>query len=112
MRTTSSLESMNAVIQRKFQKRTHIFKFVKDLRMHDAIQSHDLLHLSSYKNLSPCLTRITANAQIREAKIKYFTENLQNGLITIDDFLKAMSTKEILPPDGMFENITLKLIKS
>lgn len=98
MRTTSSEESLNSVMQRRFSKRTTIFRFALDIQMHESIKATDLYQLSKNNILSPQLQRKRQEDRERDEKIKYFSALLNNNSISVAYFLKAMSRKDILPP--------------
>lgn len=102
MRTTSSVEGLNSVIQRSFPAKTHIFKFVDSLKMFEAIKSTDLYQLSTGEITSEQLERRRAVDKKRDEKIKYFSGKLNIGEISIASFLQAMSSKDILPPVGVY----------
>lgn len=103
MRTTSSLESMNSAIQRKLSKRTNIFRFSKDLRMHEAIKSSDLYQLFEGDISNRQLERKRAADRERDEKIKHFSALLENGYISVPYFLEVMSGKDVLPPVGSYD---------
>lgn len=100
MRTTSSLEALNSVIQRSFPAQTNIFKFVESLKLYEARKTTDLYQLSLRNTPSRKLERKRTADREREIKIQYFTRLLKDGEITVTTFLKSMSAKDILPPIG------------
>lgn len=102
MRTTSSVEAINSVIQRSFPGQTNIFKFTDSLRMHEAIKSTDMYQLYSGDITSDQLERRRLGDASREEKIKRLTMQLKNDEITLIDFLKSMSVKDVLPSTGWF----------
>lgn len=103
MRTTSSLESLNSVIQRNLSKRTNIFRTAKDLRMHEAIKTSDLYQLSTGEISNQQLARKRAADREREEKIKHFSVLLENNDITVPYFLRVMAGKDILPSVGTYD---------
>lgn len=94
MRTTSSLESFNAVLSRSIYKRFNFFKFIVKLKFHDARKSermhnlaHDVLAETQYE-------RRKAKDKDREKKIANVTEMLKNKEISIGRFLRVMATDD------------------
>lgn len=102
MRTTSSLEALNSVIQKTFPKKTTIFKFAESLRLLESIKATDLYQIGIGKITSPQLERRKAEDKERDKKIKYFTDKLYDGDISVAEFLLEMSDKDILITDGTF----------
>lgn len=100
MRTTSSLEAINSVIQRSFPGHTNIYKFIESLRLYDAQKSENLYKLSINDISNKQLKRKRVVDREREEKILYFTEQLKNGGISITLFLESMSGTDILPGTG------------
>lgn len=98
MRTTSSLEGLNSVIQKTFPKTTTIFKFAESLRLYEASKSTDLYQISTGQITTPQLERRRKADRERDEKIKYLSAELNNGYISIVQFLVSMSEKDILPP--------------
>lgn len=99
MRTTSSMEGLNSNIQRDFSKKTDIFKFTDALKLFESERSSDLHTLSLDK--SSQFQRRHPKDRIRDEKIKMNTELLDDGSITVLDFLKSMATAEMMPKDGI-----------
>lgn len=100
MRTTSSVEGMNSCVQDDLPKHTDIFRFIASLKLFESEKSSELHFLSLEKNLKRQLQRKRPEDRIRDAQIKANTELLQNGEISVGEFLKAMSKKELLPKTG------------
>lgn len=99
MRTTSSVESMNSVMQRTFQKRPNIFNYVANLKLFESTQSTIMYQLHTNVILNEELKRKRAEDQKREEKIRYFTEKLRNNEISVYKFLMQMA-------DNKFPGIT------
>lgn len=93
MRTTSSIESLNSVIQRKFPKSRNIYSFIEGLRLQDSIKSSDLYQISIGNITNQQLMRKRPSDQYREQKIQSFSARYQQGNISIETFLKLLSTK-------------------
>lgn len=100
MRTTSSLEAINSVIQRSFPGQTNIYKFIESLRLYESRKSEDLYKMSTSGISNRQLERKRAVDKEREEKILYFTTQLKNGEISTSLFLESMSGKDVLPPVG------------
>lgn len=92
MRTTSSLESMNAALRRTFPVHPHIFKFMDRLRIHEFSKFLDMLEAASTIASDQQLQRRKLKDQKREAKIKKLTEELNSdGGISPGQFLEKMA---------------------
>lgn len=102
MRTTSSLESMNAQLGRLFTiKHPNIFRFIEELKPHEFRKATDMLRLIA--NRKPqYLQRKRKRCQEREEKIQHFSEMLQSNTVSVGTFLDVMSNKTVLPDSGMF----------
>lgn len=100
MRTTSSVEALNSVIQRSFPGQTTIFRFIESLRLHESIKSSDLYQLSLGEISNKIMERRRALDRHRDVKIKRLTTQLKNGEISVNVFLEAMSEKDVLPHTG------------
>lgn len=100
MRTTSSLEAINSVIQRSFPGKTNIFKFIESLRLYESRKSEDLHKLSIGEIPYRQLERKRAVDRERERKIVFFSNQLDFGYISVEEFLESMSSHDILPPAG------------
>lgn len=109
MRTTSSLEGVNSVIQKSFPARTTIFKFAESLRLYEAMKSTDLYQISTGEINTPQLQRRRTADRERNEKIEFLTKEFNNGNISVADFLVSMSDKDILPPSGTYAEQTSKL---
>lgn len=96
-RTTSPLEGINSYIQRTFPTNTTIFQFVDSLKLHETRKSTDLYQLSTGSITNPELKR-RAIDQERDEKIKYFSQKLKTGKISIASFLISMADRDLLPP--------------
>lgn len=104
MRTTSSLEALNAIIQKTFPAQTTIFKFVESLRLLESRKSCDLYQLTSGIS-NQHLERRRAADKKRNDKIIHYTGQLMNGEISVAVFLEAMAQRDILPKIGVYEII-------
>lgn len=110
MRTTSSVESVNSIVQRSFPDRTNIFKFVESLKLFETIRSTDLHQLSKGEIRTPQLERKRAEDRARDEKIKRLSMSLKQKKIPIAEFLEEICTKDILPPISMYiHNASIKI---
>lgn len=102
MRTTSSLESMNAVLKRMFPNHPHLFKFIDRLRLHEFSKTLDMIDaVRSDDLMNKILRRRRKNIQRRDEKIKQITELFKTHKeMTAGSFLKAMATENVLPGNG------------
>lgn len=92
MRTTSSLESFNAVLNRSIAKRPNFYKFVERLKLHEsraADQMYNAVH-----GLQKCLEPHHEKDRQRAEKIKHFTKLICNRKLTPQEFLNAMAQKD------------------
>lgn len=90
MRTTSSLESFNAVLNRSIAKKANFFKFVEGLKLHESRKADDM-HNRTHDNLpEEHFERRHLRDREREEKIRSHTILLESGVISTADFLQAM----------------------
>lgn len=95
MRTTSSLEALNGTIQKTFPACTHIYKFIENLRLHEACKSNDLYQLFMGNATDRQMERRRKNDRQREEWINIYSEDLKNEKISVFRFLRLV-TKKIL----------------
>lgn len=90
MRTTSSLEGFNAVLNRTIAKHPNFYKFIERLRIHESQRADEMIALVqdplSEKHFEPRHQK----DKNRDEKIKHYTALLCSQHITIADFLNAM----------------------
>lgn len=92
MRTTSSLESMNAVLRRSFPNHPHIYKFIDRLRLFEFSKSLDMLAATKSEVSEKQLQRRKKRDQMREDKIRKLTLLLNtNEHISPGFFLEEMA---------------------
>lgn len=101
MRTTSSLESLNATLVRTVPNHPHFFKFMDHLKLHEYSKFLDLNTLIDGGGSPKQLERKNPRDRDRDHKIKYFTEQLKEDNIDVGLFLEAMANKNILPNAGI-----------
>lgn len=99
MRTTSSLESFNAVLNRSIAKHSHFFKFVPRLKIHESRKADKMFNLAHdiLPNDHDQFKRRKKCDQQREEKIKYFTTKYLIVPITensVREFLLAMASDD------------------
>lgn len=100
MRTTSSLESLNAQINRFFSvKHPNIFEFMQNLKGFEYYKYRMMLEKTG-EPISISNSRKRKRDQNREEKIAYFTNLIATNQIDVDDFLNSMANREILPIKG------------
>lgn len=102
MRTTSSLESMNAVLKRICPVHPHLFKFLDRLRFHEFSKSFEMLQaINSDSPTEKLERRRRLKCRQRMAKIKYLTKELkENKEMTAGLFLDAMANGDTLTEIG------------
>lgn len=91
MRTTSVLEAMHSVIQRTFPSKPHIYKFIDNLKLHEAKKATDL-YRHSQGDIK--IQQIRAKDKKRAEKIKDCLEKLSKGCISVEKFLELISKRE------------------
>lgn len=101
MRTTSSLESLNAVLRRSIPNHPHIYKFTDRLRLHEYSKYLDMLKAVK-SNISLTPVRRKKRDQQRDEKIKYFTEMLKTDVdMHAGDFLLKLADENLFPYIGI-----------
>lgn len=100
MRTTSSLESLNAVLGRLLPRHPNIYKFVDGIKIHEFSKYNELLQLSSMKENATKLSRKRKRDQERDDKIKKATQELTEKKISTSEFLETFSNNENLLPNS------------
>lgn len=99
MRTTSWLESMNAVLRRLSPTHPIFFKFVNCIRMHEFSKSVDLWEMM--KSDAPNRGRKRKKVERLDAKIEHLTMALkENAEMTPELFLEELATEPVLPETG------------
>lgn len=94
MRTTSSLESMNATINRSILKRPHFFRLVERLQYHEARKANDMVNLTMDNlPLSQFEPRHLKYRKLNQ-KIANYTELLEKKIISIEQFLEQMASDQ------------------
>lgn len=73
MRTTSSLESLNATLKRWFPNHPHIYKLLECLKLHEYSKALDMLDAVKTEVSPKQLER-----RKREQKVKYLTDLFKN----------------------------------
>lgn len=100
MRTTSSSESLNSLLNRSFPKHPHIFKFVESLKLFEFSKANNMLDFATNEVPKEQFGRKRKTDQERDMKIKHFSGLLKNDEISVNDFLEAMANKDMLPSIG------------
>lgn len=102
MRTTSSLESLNAVLKRMFPIHPNLFKFMERLQYHEFGKQIDMniLVQTNSECVDPQLK--IKRYRIRDEKIKACLDKLmdEEEMFNIGDFLTTLSNKAYLPDIG------------
>lgn len=101
MRTTSSLESLNAVLRRRFPLHPHIFKFMERLQYFEIGQQLKMHKLVGSDNDSSQSRHMLKKYKLRDANIRATTEELRtNPTFTVGDFLETLVTDKTLHSSG------------
>lgn len=95
MRTTSSVESFNAVLNRSIERHPEFFKLVLALQLHESRKA-DEMHYLATNNPSPDAHFKKKNKQDQERneKITALTEKLNLGILSTEEFMWAMAKDE------------------
>lgn len=93
MRTTSSLESFNAVLNRSIAKKANFFKFLERLKLHESRKADDMHSRAHHTLPEKHFKRRHLRDQERENKIRSLTTLLESGAISTGDFLQAMANE-------------------
>lgn len=97
MRTTSSVESLNSQLSRSFAKHAHVFKFIDSLKYHEFDKTLIMFKLAKTSALPKGqLERRRKKDKERDEKIKYFSDLLKDGSISVGEFLESMANKRIV----------------
>lgn len=94
MRTTSSIEAFNSVLNRSIAKRPNFFKLVERLKFHESRKAdnffnlaHDDVPMSQYQPRH-------MKDRVRNQKINELTEMLTKNRIDVERFLELMADEE------------------
>lgn len=106
MRTTSSLESMNAAMRRSFPNHPHIYKFLDRLRLHEFSKFIDMLDAVQNDAPQTQFQRRKKRDKLRDEKIKCLTQKLKAGELSTKSFLTEMTKEKenVLPDTGKKSN--------
>lgn len=99
MRTTSSVESLNAKLGRVLPKRSNIFRFLACLKIFEFEKVDGMRSLVSCIPPKQMKRKRTVD-KTREKKIEYFSDLLSKKKITVNKFMDIMADSGTLPPDG------------
>lgn len=94
MRTTSSLEGLNSVLNRSILKRAHFFRFVERLRYHESRKANDMMNLTIDDLPQSQFEPKHMKDRERKEKIKYYTNLLDKKIITVEQFLEEMASDD------------------
>lgn len=92
MRTTSSVESFNAVLNRSIEKRPNFFRLVLALQIHESRKA-DKMHYVATNCPSPCghFRKKKKEDEEREQKIVKLTGDLNEGRLSTEGFMLEMA---------------------
>lgn len=91
MRTTSSLESFNAYLNRTIEKRGNFFKFVVNLKIHESRKADTMYSLVHDEVPDAQYQRRKLRDRQRDAKVEMNRVLLRDGKISVAGFLDAIS---------------------
>lgn len=95
MRTTSSLESMNAQMGRIFPKRGNIWQFIEQMRFHESMKAREMLKIARHNVEERTQTPKTKKARERDSRIKILSERLKKREISAIKFLELMAENRL-----------------
>lgn len=101
MRTTSSIESLNARVGRTFPIHGNLFAFMASLKVLEYAKTTDLRNLINAKEPKGQLERRRNKCKASDKRIKYYENLRRTGTISISEYFEAMATGVILELDGM-----------
>lgn len=90
MRTTSSVESLNAVFGRKFPIHPNIFDFIENLRLFEFSMVDVMMNLADGDE-GQRMTR--EKDRVRDGKINRHSQQLSHGIISFKQFLNHLATE-------------------
>lgn len=97
MRTTSSVESLNAYLRKKCSLHPHLFQFMDELKLVELKKALDMLNLIESKGP---FERKNKRDKERDEKITFFTDLILKKEISIQTFFEAMANRTIMPMTG------------
>lgn len=106
MRTTSSVESLNATLSRWFPHHPHIYKFLECLKLHEYSKALDMLDAVKTRASPKQLQRRKKKDQKREEKIKYLTDLFKHDkTMSAERFLELFAmniydAEEVIQEEG------------
>lgn len=95
MRTTSSVESLNAQLNRSFPKRGNIFQFINCLKIFEFGKAEAMRHLVSWQPNNQLQRKRKADRE-REQSIRKHTAALHAKEIDLEEFIDAVANDEAL----------------
>lgn len=103
MRTNSSIESMNAVLEKCFPINPDIFQFTDCLREFEFMKVDMLQEIMSGKAVKKCPKR--KQVLERDMRINTALLNYDNGNLSVAQFLEYLAyediTNSVIPENGM-----------
>lgn len=94
MRTTSSIESFNSVLNRSIAKRPHFFKFIERLKFHESRKADNFINLAEDPIKESQYQPRHMKDRLRHNKITELTDMLKNNRIDVERFLEMMANEE------------------
>lgn len=102
MRTTSSVESFNAVLNRSIHKNPGFFRLILALRVHECRKA-DEMYYKVHNVADEYFEKKKIRDQNRDKKIKLLTDALDTGKLNTEGFMVEMAKEE----NCTFQNCTL-----
>lgn len=94
MRTTSSLEGYNSVLNRSVPKTGIFFKFVERLKIHESRKADEMFNLITSNTPPKHYMPKHLKDRRRDEKIRNNTDLLKRGVIDTYGFLDAMASED------------------
>lgn len=94
MRTTSSLESFNSKLNKCIPRKTNFFRFIERLKIVECEKSFVFYNSANDINVkkNERIRRKREEDQKRDGKILQFSDLLDNGKITVKQFLYGVAS--------------------
>lgn len=91
MRTTSSVESFNALLNRSMQKRPDFFNFVMALQIHESRKVDEMFYVAKNPTPDEFFEKKKKQDKNRDKKIRNLTEMLNKNELSTEEFMRAMA---------------------
>lgn len=95
MRTTSSVESFNALLNLSIDKHPEFFKLVMALKIHDSRKTDEMFYVANNNPVPDAyFEKKKKKDQERDQKIRSLTDKLEANELDTEAFMRAMAKDE------------------